>query len=185
MIENERRGPFTLGELPEAGVGPDTYVWCKGMNDWEKAEDVADICRFFRQRIFSLSHPRPATKPEPSADADKTPASWFPPVDENVLYSEAPSNTPPPPTLLLALLVTILCFPVTGLVAVFYSYAARRAWEDSQRDRQKRGGTLYSERDRDELRLKAHDYATRAKMWIGISFFLGLMLYAFLGKSFM
>ncbi len=38
MIDGERRGPFGLDELADAGVRPDTYVWCKGMSDWEKAE---------------------------------------------------------------------------------------------------------------------------------------------------
>lgn len=41
MIDGERRGPFELSQLADAGVRPGTYVWCKGMDDWEKAEDVA------------------------------------------------------------------------------------------------------------------------------------------------
>ncbi len=47
MIDGERRGPFRLDQLRDAGVGPDTYVWSKGMADWEQAADVADICRYF------------------------------------------------------------------------------------------------------------------------------------------
>lgn len=57
MIDGERRGPFELDALADVGVRPDTYVWCKGMADWEKAEDVAEICRWYRQRIFGLMHP--------------------------------------------------------------------------------------------------------------------------------
>ena len=37
--------------MPKEGVRPDTYVWCKGMDDWMPADEVPDICRYFRQRL--------------------------------------------------------------------------------------------------------------------------------------
>ena len=40
-----------LDEMVAEGVRPDTYVWCKGMDDWTPASDVPDICRYFRQRL--------------------------------------------------------------------------------------------------------------------------------------
>ena len=64
MIDGRKSGPYTLDELQEAGVTPETYVWCKGMDDWEKAADVADICRYYRQRLFNLMHPGPQ-QPQP------------------------------------------------------------------------------------------------------------------------
>ena len=51
MSGDRRIGPFTLEELPENGVRPDTYVWTKGMPDWKRASEVADICRYFRLRL--------------------------------------------------------------------------------------------------------------------------------------
>ena len=51
MIEGRQYGPMTLDDMVKEGVRPDTYVWCKGMDDWRKASDVADICRYFRQRL--------------------------------------------------------------------------------------------------------------------------------------
>ena len=45
MIGGEQRGPYELMELSEAGVTPETYVWCKGMADWQPASDVAEIGR--------------------------------------------------------------------------------------------------------------------------------------------
>ena len=58
IIEGEKQGPFELEQLAEAGVRPSTYVWCKGMADWEKAENVADICRMYRGRLYDLLHPK-------------------------------------------------------------------------------------------------------------------------------
>ena len=40
-----------LDDMPREGVRPDTYVWCKGMDDWMPADEVPDICRYFRQRL--------------------------------------------------------------------------------------------------------------------------------------
>ena len=41
----------------------------------------------------------------------------------------------------------------------------------------------YSDKEREKLRAEAHDYARQAKMWAGITFFLGIIVYAFFGKT--
>lgn len=51
MIDGRQYGPMLLDEMVKEGVRPDTYVWCKGMQDWTLASDVPDICRYFRQRL--------------------------------------------------------------------------------------------------------------------------------------
>lgn len=51
MIDGRQVGPFELDDVVREGIRPDTYVWCKGMADWEQAQDVPDICRYFRQRL--------------------------------------------------------------------------------------------------------------------------------------
>lgn len=194
MIGGEQRGPYELSELTAAGVTPDTYVWCKGMDDWTQAGEVADICRYHRLRIAELMHP--SVQPPQAAQsqqwgADADPYADVPPrfrylarkagVDpsafapESVNTSEAPVST-----ILLAFLVTIFCFPITGAVSVYYSIVARKAWEDATRSEGKSGRPLYTDAQRSELRLKAHEATTKAKMWIGISFFVGLIFYSFL-----
>ena len=79
--------------------------------------------------------------------------------------------------------MTLFCFPFTGLVAIYYSYKARSAWQESWRSQQKANKPLYSDSEREELRKQAHDYDRQAKMWIGITFFLSLILYAFVGHK--
>ena len=68
MINDRRCGPFTLEELSDAGVRPDTYVWSRDLPDWTHADEVADICQFFRKRIADLKRPRPAELPAPSQE---------------------------------------------------------------------------------------------------------------------
>lgn len=205
MIDGERRGPFELNELAEAGVRPGTYVWCKGMPDWEKAEDVADICRFYRQRIFDMMHPSSRPTPGqagvPTTDGAQDRGGEDPYGNLPLRFremvrrsGEVPTGTepdepdtslPPTPTLFISIFLLFFCFPVTGFVAVYYSYKSRQAWTEANRSESKQGKQLYSDSEREGLRRQAHDYDRQAKMWIGITFFLGMILYALLGHKYM
>lgn len=199
MIDGQQRGPYKLEELPDAGVRPDTYVWCKGMADWEKAEDVADICRLYRLRIFDMMHgglvkdssirgeqqQDSATSEDPYA---AVPARFrefarragVDPAEFGEINPEPDISRPPMPTLFISLLATIFCSPITGLVGVYYSFKAMKAWKESER--QDQGGNLYTRAERRDLKLKAHDYSRRAKMWIGITFFVGIIITALVGS---
>lgn len=175
MIDGRQAGPFEISELAEAGVRPDTYVWCKGMADWEKAEDVADICRMFRQRLYDLMHPgsvaaeREMRRAEENPDDEygDVPSSFRRIVEESgtvpgpALPSEPDMESEPRSMLVYAILSTLLCFPLTGFVAIYYSVAMSKAWRNGEKE-------------------IAHDYSRQAKMWTGITFFLGMILYAFL-----
>lgn len=44
----------------------------------------------------------------------------------------------------------------------------------------KKGKNLYTPEERDRYRKEAHNAARNAKMWVGITFFLGMILYSFL-----
>lgn len=182
MIGEERRGPFTLDQLHDAGVHPDTYVWCKGMDDWKKAEDVADICRYYRQRLFDRMHPA-AVNPvaeEPNQSISQTEEnrssinrfqSPFPlPKDE-----PEDLRQPPMPTLGVAIAVLIFCFPPTGILAIYYSVQTKHLWNKADEIAE---GKVQG--DADDFRRRAHDCVRKAKMWIGITFFLGLIFYAFM-----
>lgn len=188
MIDGERRGPFTLEELADAGVRPDTFVWCKGMDDWQQARFDADICRMFRQRIFAINHPEPPKPPTPATTENPAPG-----IPENIVtphqipHVEPVTDTSAQPTsmLLASFLLTFFCFPFTGMLAIYYSVKARKSWEDSRRSRSQGESALYTEREREELRTQAHDYARRARMWCGITFFLGIAFYAIMGQRIM
>lgn len=190
MIDGERRGPYELSQLPAAGVGPDTYVWCKDMEDWQKAEEVADICRYYRQHIFGIMHPAPApapraATPEPPAQdpGDGTPMlRMMKPVFDD--ETQVP-DTPPTSTMILAVFLTLFCFPITGAVGIYYSLMARKSWEEATRSESAKGKALYSDKEREEYRRLSYDYNRKAKMWIGITFFMGVMMYAMLGRTFL
>lgn len=196
MIDGERRGPYTLDQLAEAGVRPSTYVWCKGMADWEKAEDVADICRMFRGRLYDLMHPVIPATPQVSSRADnlqdesqQTPRSRFdhllqdtrlPSIEE--IDARQDISQPPANMVFPAILVTLLFFPPLGIFAIYFAIASRRCWtkatatSDHEEVKQKNAKTISA----DDWKRLAHEYCRAAKMWTGITFFIGLILYGFL-----
>ncbi len=183
IIDGEQKGPFELNRLADEGVRPDTYVWCKGMADWEKAEDVADICRMFRNRLYDLMHPSPDAKDitspnESESIKDKREDHGTPPpyptrFDRYLSDSSAhiPSleeidtmenkDVPPANVLPLAIIATLLFFPPSGIAAIYFSIKSKQLWKSG-------------------LHEEAHSYCRSAKMWTGITFCLGLIFYAFL-----
>lgn len=178
MIDGVQKGPFKLEEIAEAGVRPSTYVWTAGMNDWEKAEDVADICRFFRIRLFDLMHPSPSSDQIPSdgivpvndAPAINAPTRFDPFLDSSdsiptldEIDSLEDKDRPPFNVMPFAILSTVLFFPPTGIVAIYLARKSRKAWKIDNHT-------------------EAHNLCRLAKMWTGITFFLGLILISFLCK---
>lgn len=199
MIDGERRGPFTLAELHEAGVRPDTYVWCKGMADWEKAEDVADICRFYRQRIFDLMHPpsSPASSipsPDTSSQQSEDPYAAIPArfreyarragIDPSMFTppQEEDFSRPPVSLITISIILIFFCFPPTGFIAFYYAYMCRKAWEECNRSANDKSKDFYSSEEKKEFARKAYNYERLAKMWCGITFFLGFIFYALLSR---
>lgn len=176
MIDGEQKGPYDLNQLVEAGLRPSTYIWHKGLQDWIKAEEDPDICRFYRNRLYDIMHPQPVStaadgfkvlpdQNEKTVNGSRTRFDMYlketgeqlPTLEE----IDARQNTDIRPVSMVgyAWLVTIVCFLPTGLVALVYAYKSRKAWNHGHST-------------------EAHDYCRMSKMWTGISFFIGLMFYA-------
>lgn len=180
MIEGRRQGPFELSQLPDAGVTPDTYVWCRGMEDWEKAAKVADICRFYRQRLSGTLPVENITGERPSdsnpisrlSDAEVSPKLGDIMREVNRLYLEQEEErrnptTAPRVSLALAIASTLICFPPTGFVAIYQCVRASNLWKSAPEGEEGR-----------EQRVAAHDAARLARMWTGITLCFGLIAWA-------
>lgn len=201
MIDGEQRGPFELDQLAEAGVRPSTYIWCKDMTDWEKAEDVAEVCRMFRVRLYDLMHPKAPAGPSTEQDSagrydGNNPEEGSGPtrfdrhlndmtlpsleeIDARVDIARKPANM-----VLPAVLATIFFFPPLGIFAIYFAVASKRCWAKSkavaQNSEIKETSMADNEISQDDWRRLAHEYARAAKMWTGITFFIGLILYGFI-----
>lgn len=197
MIDGERRGPFPLERLPDEGVHPSTYVWCKGMADWEKAEDVAEICRFYRGRLYDIMHPAPAAPPQERAEAPNANMGGdtmhrlggrhgieLPSIEE--LESREDISVQPRSMLIPAIIATVFFCPPIGIFAIYFALAGKRCWKHSllNKDNVNDGEVPFKINGKapttDDWRRLAHDYTRAAKMWSGIAFFVGIILYSFL-----
>lgn len=180
IINDCQIGPMELPELVEAGLMPETYVWCKGMSDWKHASEVADICRFFRNRIFELMHPTvqvaesaPTEQAEvlPMADEDykgMKRREFYNAVNEQIRSTSADpeeekmeSGLPPafmPPVLLV--IAVILFFPL-GIPALMFTRRAKKLWEQG------------------EIR-ESYRTASASRMYCGIAISIGVIAFSIL-----
>lgn len=171
IIDGEQCGPFRLEELPEAGVGPDTYVWCKGMIEWRKAEEVGDICRFFRQRLSGVGIEDSGEEKDTAGNGedltDELPLRYRRIIESSgtpLSRNDEQMQPSPRPMILEAILVTLFCFPITGAVALYFAIRTSNC--------------LKSGNDP-----AAREYSRLTKMWIGFSFFIGIIIIAYLAFS--
>lgn len=190
MLDDRCQGPFTLDALAAAGVRPGTYVWCKDMADWQQAREVADICRYFRQRLAGVHLPAAVSLPE-ETEADRShreALQQLPPAMRNIVEKSGtragvPLDTSPDiaarPSvpLVSAIMAALLCFPPTGAVAVYLCMASRRVWNAAV--------AADGSAEADGLRRQAHDLCRSARMWTGITISAGFILWAFLFRFFL
>lgn len=199
IIDGEQKGPFELSELPEAGVRPSTYVWCKEMADWEKAEDVADICRMYRNRLYDLMHPAPVREENIGPDREESQVKdGFPTRFEILSRGEAKIPTleeierskdfsEPPKVSLAGAIIGLLAFPPTGIMALVYCLKVRKDWKTLKTGRnisQNPGATeeqkssIIKNQEKD-----VHETARKANMLTWLSFFFGIFFYTTLLSS--
>ena len=72
-LEGEvRRGPVALDEVREhvldGSIGPETWVWSDGMDDWMRVRDVPALVPPAALRATLTAWPDPAADPGPSGD---------------------------------------------------------------------------------------------------------------------
>lgn len=174
-FDHATKGPFTLTQLVEAGVRPSTYVWCKGMDDWQRAEDIADICRAMRCTLAGLpipgEEPTPQQKSNPESQqsaADNLSLRNFygiPEPDIKIDYDVKPQGI----SIMMAVVLSICCFPITGMVALWFAYKFQSLWKESEQP-------AIDPQTRHTLRVKAYEKARVYRMMIGITFSIGLIM---------
>lgn len=186
FIDGEQKGPYTLDQLSDIGVRPSTYVWCKDMADWGRADSVEEIRNLFQRSIshkkemeqasevvvpngtIGISNPGPGAAPEQEAPR---PRQRFPLPE---VEQQIDINQPPQVSMTLAILSLLLCFIPTGIVAVIYTYKAQNCWDRSNG----RGmDPMRADESVEELRRKSHDYERLAKMWMGLTIAFGIIFW--------
>ena len=106
-INDQQQGPFTLEQLAELGITPETEVWTQGMADWQQAGDVAELTQLLQQQQFQqhvYSTPPPHT-PRTAPAAEQQPAAPQP----SPWPSEKPVDRPKRSNAGVKWLIALLC----------------------------------------------------------------------------
>lgn len=177
FIDGNQQGPFDLYDLKSAGVRPSTYVWAKGMDDWKRADEVEEIRDLFRRHLEDIKeNPKkeiietveqevvgrePQQQNPPQFRFGRIPASVEPEPDINI---------PPQVSMTLAVLSLILCFPLTGIAAVIFTYKAQKTWERALNPET-------PAEESEQLKRQSHEYERQSKMWLGLSVAFGIIFW--------
>lgn len=88
LIRNgKQEGPFTVEELSQQGITPDSEVWAPGMNDWMQAGDVPELTSVLQRAEFEAS--------QQAARMAENQPTMGQPYEPPVAPSQAPPQVPP------------------------------------------------------------------------------------------
>ena len=88
LIRNgKQEGPFTVEELSQQGINPESEVWAPGMADWMQAGDVPELTAVLQRAEFEAS--------QQAARAAENQATMGQPYDPVVPPTQAPPQAPP------------------------------------------------------------------------------------------
>ncbi|MBO4870422.1 MAG: DUF4339 domain-containing protein [Muribaculaceae bacterium] len=121
IVNGQQQGPFTVEQLAELAITPETEVWCQGMDDWKQAGDVPELTSLLQQLQFQHhmdTTPPPYTphvKAEAAAPtATSAPSAWTEPEPEQP-QPQPKRGSGCGTKLLLALLIVVI---LGGILAV-------------------------------------------------------------------
>lgn len=83
VVNREKRGPFSIDELKTMNITPKTKVWCKGMTNWDDAENV-----------YSLKDIIVDVPSSPYVEESKPQMGAVPPVYQNESTEQYHNNHP-------------------------------------------------------------------------------------------
>ena len=114
LIRNgKQEGPFSVEELSQQGITPESEVWAPGMVDWKQAGDVPELTAVLQRAEFEASQqaaraaenqPTMGQPYEPSYNPSQVP----PQVPPRMPVSEEPKKSGCTPWLITALILAIL-----------------------------------------------------------------------------
>ena len=115
----QQAGPISIENFSACGIMKDTLVWCEGMSDWKKAEEVEELKHLF----VVATPPLPPTPPiGGNAGLPPTPPTPSSPTDQR------PDNY-----LVWTILTTILCCLPLGIPGIIYATKVEKLWNAGDR----------------------------------------------------
>lgn len=143
----QQAGPIPVEKFSTCGIMKETWVWCEGMDEWKKAEEVEEL-----KHLFVV-----ATPPPPPGQP-VTPQPPYQPGGNSFGASAAPTDQCPNNYLVWTILTTILCCWPLGIPAIVYATKVEKLWNAGDR-------------------AGAQNASEQAKMWCFISLGGGVLAF--------
>lgn len=116
----QQAGPISVGQFSACGIMKDTLVWCEGMSEWKKAEEVEELKHLFAPATTNCPPPlQPSVAPQPPI-APGSNGAGIPPA--------GPTDQCPNNYLVWTILATIFCCWPLGIPAIVYATKVEKLW---------------------------------------------------------
>jgi len=87
IVNGKQEGPFSVEELSQKGITPESEVWAPGMDDWKQAGDVAELTAVLQRAEFEAS--------QAAARAAENQATMGQPYEPSYTPNQVPPSVPP------------------------------------------------------------------------------------------
>lgn len=169
-IGGVQHGPVNKEELAALGISQDSYVWRPGLDEWVLAVDLEELADLFPPTIgrAATEDSEGDTDNLSSQDSEQLPPSI--PVETAETYDSRKKISPqvkreeeqteiekcPPTNLVWAILSTVMCFTIFGVIAIVYAAKVSSRY---------RNGDIAT----------AKKFSDRAAMWSILSITIGVV----------
>ena len=166
-IDGIQSGPISRDELADMDFNPEvTYVWHQELDDWHRIDQLSEFADIVAGKSVqqSVTPPPIPSEPEmpivppmpPVPSVPSEPEEPIVPPVPSVPPVPAPSEAEAPTNLVWAVIVTVMCCQITGIIAIVY-------------------GAMTSTANSAGNYEKARHYSDIAQIWVMVSIALGLV----------
>ena len=172
-IDGIQSGPISRDELADMDFNPEvTYVWHQELDDWHRIDQLSEFADIVAGKSVQQSVTPPPIPSEPEMpivppvppvplEPEEPIVPPMPPVPEEPIVPPvppvpAPSEAEAPTNLVWAVIVTVMCCQITGIIAIVY-------------------GAMTSTANSAGNYEKARHYSDIAQIWVMVSIALGLV----------
>ena len=156
-IDGIQSGPISREELADMDFNPEvTYVWHQELDDWHRIDQLSEFADIVAGKSVqqSVTPPPIPSEPEMPVVPPMPPMPEIPPMLE--LSVPAPSEAEARTNRVWAVIVTVMCCQITGIIAIVYGVMTSTANSAGNYE-------------------KARHYSDIAQIWVMVSIALGLV----------